>query len=83
LQFYLAVKSIIEKEGFRINNLDAVIIAQEPSLLGYKNKIKENIATPLGIHKSCVNIKAKTNEGLDAVGNKQAIACYVVATIEK
>lgn len=77
------VKGLVEKHGYTINNLDVVIIAQEPQLIPFKKQMKESISLLLGIKEESVNIKAKTNEGLDAVGNREAIACYAIASLIK
>lgn len=77
-----AIKLIKEK-GYSTNNIDAVIILESPKLNKFKKKMAENIARILDIPKNKVNIKAKTNEGLDATGKGQAIAVYAVATIEE
>lgn len=77
------VKGLLERSGYKINNLDVIIIAQEPSLVPFKKQMKEKISSLLGIREEVVNIKAKTNEGLGAVGNKEAIACYAIASLVK
>ncbi len=77
------VKGLVDKSGYQINNLDVVIIAQEPKLVPFKQQMKEKISALLGIAQEVVNIKAKTNEGLDAVGNREAIACYAAASLVK
>lgn len=76
------VNDLIKKKGYEINNIDTVIIAQEPVLSPFKNRMKENIAQLLNIKKENVNIKAKTNEGLDDIGRKEAIAAYAVVIIK-
>ncbi len=78
-----AVKSLVDKSGYKINNIDAVIIAQEPGLAPFKKQMRQKLCALLGINVDCLNIKAKTNEGLDAVGKREAIACYVVASLVK
>ncbi len=77
------VKKTIDKSGYKINNVDIVIIAQEPVLTPFKKQMRQKICELLNLEECCINIKAKTNEGLDAVGNKEAIACYVVASLIK
>lgn len=79
----IVVKDLVDHSGFKINNLDVVVIAQEPNLTPFKKQIKEKICLLLNLTESAVNIKGKTNEGLGAVGNKEAIACYVVASLIK
>ncbi|MDD5595185.1 MAG: 2-C-methyl-D-erythritol 2,4-cyclodiphosphate synthase [Candidatus Omnitrophica bacterium] len=74
---------IIKGKGFLIGNIDSVIIAEEPKLLPLRNKIIKKISQLLKINEEKISLKAKTNEGLDAIGQGQAIACYAVALIEK
>ena len=80
-QLLSAVKKLVDKSGYKINNIDAVIIAQEPNLSPFKKQMKEKLAELLTLNADCLNIKAKTNEGLGQVGNKEAIACYVVVSL--
>lgn len=75
------VKGMVDSSGYKINNLDTVIIAQEPSLIPFKKQMKENISLLLGIGQEALNIKAKTSEGLGVIGNKEAIACYAAASL--
>ncbi|MBU4252022.1 MAG: 2-C-methyl-D-erythritol 2,4-cyclodiphosphate synthase [Candidatus Omnitrophica bacterium] len=77
------VKELLDKSGYKINNLDVIIIAQEPKLIPFKVHIKEKICALLGIAQDVLNIKAKTNEGLDAVGQREAIACYATASLTR
>lgn len=77
------VLTLIKKKGFRIVNLDTVIIAEEPKLSGLKMKIRRNIARLLNIKEDRVNVKAKTNEGLGALGRKNALASYAVALLTR
>ena len=83
LLFIKKVKEILSRRRFKIVNIDSVVLAQEPKLGPYKEKMRANIAKALGVPVSCVSVKAKTKEGFGAVGKKQAIACYAVAAIEE
>lgn len=78
-----AVDDLVKKKGFAINNIDTVVIAQEPKLSPFKKQIQQGIAGILKIEKDSVNIKAKTNEGIGEIGRKEAIACYAVVSIVK
>lgn len=78
-----AVKDLVDKSDYKINNLDVIIIAQEPNLSSFKKQIKEKICSLLELAEDALNIKAKTNEGLGAIGNKEAIACYAIASLVK
>lgn len=72
---------IIYGRGYLIGNIDAIIILEKPKLGILKEKMAQQIAEILNISKANVNVKAKTNEGLDATGKGQAIAAYAIATL--
>lgn len=77
------VNSLIKKKNFEIANMDTVLIAEEPIFSHFKKQMQKTIALILDIKEDRVNIKAKTNEGLDEVGRKEAIAAYAVAIITR
>ena len=68
----------VRKRGYVPVNVDVTIVAQSPKLSKYKPKMRKQLAKLLGLEKHAASVKAKTNEGLDAVGQAQAIACYAV-----
>ena len=76
-----AVKNLIEEKNFMIANVDTVVIAQEPKLIPFKKQMREKIAQILDIQEDCVNIKAKTNEGLGEIGREEGIAAYAAVNI--
>ncbi|MBU4310167.1 2-C-methyl-D-erythritol 2,4-cyclodiphosphate synthase [bacterium] len=67
---------------YKINNIDSIIIAQEPKLAPYLSKMKENITKVLKIDKSKINIKATTTEGLGSIGRGEGIAAYAMVSLE-
>lgn len=67
--------------GWRVVNIDATVHAQAPKIGPHAPGMVENIAADLGIAAQCVNIKAKTNEGLGYLGRKEGIAASVVALL--
>lgn len=73
----------VRAEGYWINNLDCNIIAQAPKMMPYIPEMKSVLAPILGLDISDISIKAKTNEGLDAVGEKLAIEAQAVVMLEK
>ena len=77
------VAGLVRKKDCSISNIDTVIIAQEPKLSPFKKQIQKNIAQLLKIKEDCVNVKAKTNEGLGEIGRKEAIAAYAAVVINK
>jgi 2-C-methyl-D-erythritol 2,4-cyclodiphosphate synthase len=75
-----AVKLISDKK-YTVNNVDTVVIAEEPKIMPFKDKMADTIAATLGVERSAVNIKATTSEGVGAMGRQEAIAAYAVVTL--
>ena len=80
--FLEGVAGILAKKGFRLVNLDTVIVAQAPRLGPYLEEMAERMAKVLGVDRQAVNVKVKSGEGLDAVGRGEAIAAQAVCLIE-
>ena len=77
------VAALIEKEGYRLGNLDATVLAQAPKLAPHIMKMRENIAEALGCEVSRVSVKATTEEKLGFTGAKQGIAAHCVCLLER
>lgn len=75
------VKKIIEKKGFAVNNVDATVIMEKPKLAPYAERMAANIARALKIPENCVNIKAKTNEGMGFTGRSEGVAVFATAAV--
>jgi len=73
---------LIKKSGFGILWIDTTIIAEEPKLMPFIDKMKENISKT-GIPLSLINIKAKTNEGMGFIGRGEGVAAYAVCLLNK
>lgn len=69
----------IQAAGFAVVNVDVTIHAQRPKLSAHKNTIRGSLSKLLGIIGERIGVKAKTGEGLDAVGRGEAIGCTAVA----
>jgi len=76
------VTRLIVARGCRVQNVDATVIAERPRLAEHLFAMREAIASALGLEPRQVNVKATTNEGLDAVGAGEAIAVLAVALVE-
>jgi 2-C-methyl-D-erythritol 2,4-cyclodiphosphate synthase len=83
LELVKKVNNKIKEKGFLINNIDAVVVAQEPNLVPFKKKMQQTIAGVLNIKEDRVAIKAKTGQGLGDTGGKEAIAAYAVVSVNK
>ncbi len=73
----------ITEKGWQIVNIDSNIIAQEPKMMPYIPKMKEVLCRILEIEPDELSIKAKTNENMDAVGQKLAIEAHAVVLLKK
>ncbi len=69
----------IRAQGFKLINVDSIVFAQRPKLSAFKKAIASSVANALDIETRLVSIKAKTGEGVDAVGNEQCIQAQCVA----
>jgi len=77
------VNSLIRDRGFITNNVDAVIIAQEPKLSPFTPAMRDNIARILGIEVESVSIKATTAERLGSIGQGKGIAAEAVVSVKE
>ena len=78
----LAWRKIVER-GYEIVNLDCIVFAQEPKLSPFKQRIREQIASLLGVSAECVGLKAKTGEAVGPVGRQEAMMAECVALLDK
>ena len=73
----------VQAAGWRLGNLDCVIFAQRPKILPHRSAIRKRIAELLGSDESRIWLKAKTGEGVGAIGTEQAIAAECIVLLEK
>lgn len=71
----------LSRAGWRVVNTDASVIAEAPRLLPYIGRMRTRLAEAMNIEASRVSVKAKTNEGMDAVGRREGISAMAVATV--
>jgi 2-C-methyl-D-erythritol 2,4-cyclodiphosphate synthase len=74
-------KKLLAENNFAIEYVDAVVILEKPKLGPYFPKMREALGRAVGVPAEKIHLKAKTNEGVDAVGRGEAIAAHVVATV--
>ena len=75
------VGKLLEDKCYIIENIDSTIIAQKPKLIGYIDKMRENIAGVLGLEQDQVNVKATTEEGLGFTGTGEGISAQAVCSL--
>jgi 2-C-methyl-D-erythritol 2,4-cyclodiphosphate synthase/2-C-methyl-D-erythritol 4-phosphate cytidylyltransferase/2-C-methyl-D-erythritol 2,4-cyclodiphosphate synthase len=71
----------VKDSGWRLANLDCVILAEEPRILPFREKIREKLAACLGVEKEVVFVKGKTGEGLGPVGKGLAVEAEAVCLL--
>lgn len=75
---------LMSENGFTVENVDSIINLQRPKLRPYIDKMRDNLATEMNVGKDRVSIKAKTGEGLDAIGQCRSIkteACILLRKV--
>ena len=75
------VGALLEENGYAVENIDAVVIAQRPKLLPYIPQMAENIAKTLHIEKKQINVKATTEERLGFTGREEGIAAQAICSL--
>ncbi len=76
------VAKILRDNGFAVTNVDSTVIAQAPKLAPFIEKMRQNIASALGVDVSAVSVKATTEEKLGFTGAGEGIAAHAVSLID-
>jgi 2-C-methyl-D-erythritol 2,4-cyclodiphosphate synthase len=77
------VNELLEREGYKVVNVDATVIAQAPKLAPYITEMRENIAKALKTDVDFISVKATTEEKLGFTGRKEGVSAHSVCLIEK
>ncbi len=83
LRFLEHIRDLLAQHGFHIVHIDANVIMEKPKLGPHFPAMREALAKSLGITPSMINLKAKTNESVDAIGRGEAIAAQAIATLDR
>ncbi len=78
------MEKVLQMPGkkFRVVNVDCIVHCERPKLSPHRDRIRDSIAGMVHIPADSVNVKFKTNEGLDAIGRNEAIAASAVVLLE-
>lgn len=74
---------LVKERGYSVVNVDSTIHLERPKLQPYIEKMKEGIAEALEVETHSISIKAKTGEGVDAVGKRLAVRADAIVLLEK
>ena len=77
------IMELVRNEGWEINNIDSVIVAERPKIKPYVDSMKQNISNTLNLDDDLVGIKATTNEKLGPEGREEGISCHSVVLLKK
>src|SRR5689334_3664719 len=83
LQLLARVMWLAGERGYRVVNVDSTIMLEQPRLRPYIQEMRARLAGVLGVEIDCVSVKAKTGEGLDAVGEGRAVTVQAVVLLER
>ena len=75
--------SMAATSGFEVGNVDVTVMLESPKLRSHIDRIRQSLATVLGIDADRISVKAKTNEGVDAIGRGEAIAAHAIALLRR
>ena len=75
-------RELVEKKGFRIVNVDGVVMAERPKILPHVPDMIKNISETLAVDPRSINLKATTCEGLGFIGREEGIAAQAVCLLE-
>jgi len=79
--FVEAAMQRVTGAGYQVGNADITILAERPKLKPFKSQIRSAVAELLKVRVEQINIKAGTNEGVDAIGRGEAIAAHAVVLL--
>jgi 2-C-methyl-D-erythritol 2,4-cyclodiphosphate synthase/2-C-methyl-D-erythritol 4-phosphate cytidylyltransferase len=83
LRLLETVRDRIREAGWSVGNVDITLLAEAPKIMPYRDEIRSAIAGCLGVDLDRVNLKATTAEGLGAIGRREGIACWSIATLRR
>ena len=83
LQLLSRVMWLAGERGYRVVNADATVMLERPKLRPYVDEMRARLAEVLGVDAACVSVKAKSGEGLDAVGEGRAVAVQAIVLLEQ
>ena len=75
--------NLVQTQGWRVVNLDCVVICENPKILPFRENIRNSLAKVLGIGVESVFVKGKTNEGLGSLGRGEAVEALALCLLEK
>jgi 2-C-methyl-D-erythritol 2,4-cyclodiphosphate synthase len=82
LQLLARVVELLTSRGLAVGNVDATVIVEAPRISPHRDRMRESLATALGVEAARVSVKATTGEGMGFIGRGEGAAALAVATVE-
>ncbi len=76
------VLTLSYSKGFRVENIDTVVVCEKPMISGYVSQIKRKLASVIGFPDESLSIKATTTDGMGFTGRGEGIAAYAVVLMK-
>ncbi|MGB7209744.1 MAG: 2-C-methyl-D-erythritol 2,4-cyclodiphosphate synthase [Pyrinomonadaceae bacterium] len=74
---------LMKEHGYEVVNVDTTVSLEQPKLRPYIDEIRKGLADALETETNCVSVKAKTGEGVDAVGEKKAVRAEAIVLLKR
>ena len=81
IEMLILAVATVEQAGWRVGQLDVVVITETPKIAPHRQAMRERIAAAVGCDARDVSIKGKTNEGMGFIGRGEGLACLATATL--
>lgn len=82
-EFVTEVMSEVRKMGWRVHNVDTIVLLEEPKLAPHADAIRRRLADLLGTELTSISVKAKTMEGLGPIGERKALAAHASVVLKE
>jgi len=77
------VINLLKVKGYKVGNVDAVVVAEQPKLMGHIDNIRKKLADAMKVDIDAVSVKASTSEQLGFAGREEGMVAWAVATIKE
>ena len=77
------VLNLLSKRSYQIVNLDITYVGEVPRISNYREEILSNLSKLMNVNEKLLSVKSTTTDKLGAIGNREGVACYCLALIQK
>ena len=77
------VLNLLSRESYQVVNIDITYVGEVPRISNYREEILSNLSKLMNVNEKLLSVKSTTTDKLGAIGNREGIACYCSALIQK